>query len=306
MSVINEVNKVSYNASGNASYPIPFFFTENEHIRLFLNDDEKILGDDFEVGGARNPLGGELTFLIAPPATGLITIFRQIPLRQENSFNEGGPFHAKTVESMFDKLTLIAQQIDEVLRRAVKFPVTSTVEPQMIGNVSPHALLKVNAAGDGLEMGLSVDQYATILDQKLIDCQALLEATEAALVDTLAILSETESVKTQTEAVMAQAEAATAAAESAQVAAEAARDEAIGAVLAVEDDINELKDRATALEGEDVAIVARLENLEEVKTLIPIGDQGANGSWRIILVDGSLQIEVRNAGAWVIKDTFNP
>jgi len=37
-----------------------------------------------------------------------------------------------------------------------------------------------------------------------------------------------------------------------------------------------------------------------------MGDRNTDGSWRFIVVSGALNIEVRVAGVWVVKDTINP
>lgn len=153
MSVTNESSKVGYTASGNSSYPIPFFFTDNTHIKLYINDVEMDYNTHYTVTGANNESGGELTIIGTPPASGVVTILRDIPLKQENTFNEGGPNSAKTNERMFDKLTLITQQLNEKISRTLKLGVSSLMNPELPSVLNPGRTLLVNEAGDGFTEG---------------------------------------------------------------------------------------------------------------------------------------------------------
>lgn len=161
MSVTNENNKVNYSATGLSVYAIPFYFSANAHVKLYVNDVLKTLNTHYSVTGAGITSGGVLTFLVTPPTSGVVTIIRDIPLKQENTFNEGGQFSSITIEGMFDKLTHISQQIDEKTDRAIKMPLSSTtIDPQISGTITPGALIQVNATNDGLETGISVLDYS--------------------------------------------------------------------------------------------------------------------------------------------------
>ena len=79
-------------------------------------------------------------------------------------------------------------------------------------------------------------------------------------------------------------------------------------------------DRGTKLEvyttdiGEDIPSLKLKIDSEEIQTPKPIvtddayyiGDRNTDGSWRFIVDSGALNIEVRVAGVWVVKDTVNP
>lgn len=178
MSVTNLTNKVNYSASGLTVYAIPFYFSKNEHVKLYVDDVLKVLNTDFTVSGADNEMGGNLTILGTPPSSGIITIIREIPLDQENSFNEGGNFGAKTIERMFDKLTHISQQIDEKIKRSIKFPFTSNADAQLTGAVVPGALLEVNPAGTGLQLGPSTTSLISDMAGSLAGSEAARDASE--------------------------------------------------------------------------------------------------------------------------------
>lgn len=155
MSVLNESNKIGYTASGNPTYAVPFLFTNNSHIKLYVDDVLKVYNTDYSVTGANNEDGGELTFLTTPPSTGSVVIIREIPLTQPDSFNDAGPNSAKLFERKLDTLTLMSQQINEKAERSIKMPISSNISPQMTGEVVPGAMIVMNDEGTALRFGPS-------------------------------------------------------------------------------------------------------------------------------------------------------
>lgn len=201
MSVESAINKVVYAASGLSTYTIPFLFTENEHIKLFINDEEKTLDTHYSVAGKNNPSGGTLTIIGTPPSGGVsVVILREVPIKQTASFVEGGAFQAKVIEGLYDKLTFIDQQINEQLSRSVKFPLTSSVNPNMTGTVAPRTIIVVNADGDGLEVGPNIDTYTASLDSKVTAAQNAQTASENAKTASEAARDASITAKTASEA----------------------------------------------------------------------------------------------------------
>lgn len=68
-------------------------------------------------GAVSNP--SSVVFTSAPAAGALITIIRQMPLTQLSRFLPGAAISPSQLEEGFDKLTLICQQLQEELNRAV-------------------------------------------------------------------------------------------------------------------------------------------------------------------------------------------
>ena len=180
MSVTNEVNKVIYAATGLSVYAIPFKFTSSAHIKLYVDDVLKTLTTDYTVTGMGSELGGELTLVMTPPVSGTVTILRDIPLKQENTFNEGGQMPAKIIEAMFDKLTHLAQQINEKISRAITLPVSSSAIAQISSAISPGAILQANEDGDGLEFGFSAAALEASMVAKLASAEAANSAAQTA------------------------------------------------------------------------------------------------------------------------------
>lgn len=234
MSVTNESNKVNYSATGLTTYAIPFFFTDNSHVKLYVNDVLKTISTHYTVTGANVELGGTLTLVMTPPVSGSVTIVREIPLKQENTFNEGGQMPAKTIERMFDKLTHLIQQITEKVGRSIKMPISSsTLDPQITGSVVPGALIQVNAGATGFEMGISVDAYdaqLTAIKDLALDAQTASEVAQAAA--ELAASNASTAVVDDLALLIADAEAAALASEAAKVLSIAAKDAAEAAKVA--------------------------------------------------------------------------
>ncbi|RLD71633.1 MAG: hypothetical protein DRI87_06670 [Bacteroidetes bacterium] len=78
----------------------------------------------FTMTGLGSPLGGNVIFDMAPLASIVVlTLMRTVPLTQEKEYPVYGPFPAKSHENALDKLTWIAQQLQEQLNRTWKTPI---------------------------------------------------------------------------------------------------------------------------------------------------------------------------------------
>lgn len=268
MSVTNTISKVTYSASGVVNYPITFYFQLSSHIKAYLDDTLLIQGTDFSVDGAGDPDGGNLSFLTGAPESGILTITREVPITQENKMEEGGDFSSKTIEAMYDKLTYIAQQLNEKIDRALRLPVHSNLSAQFTGNIVPHALLKMNADGTAFELGLSVDAYATQL-------QAFVDQANT-------ILGQTDELKGEVTQLKADVVALLTEAQNAKDSAEQAAQNAVDSLTQVNEEISEIKTTLT--------------------NQFNLGDPAQDGSWRFSIgANNSLQTERKESGAWVIK-----
>lgn len=120
MPVTNTVTVVSY--AGNNSSVTPYPLDEIERDRdeeLFLQIDG-VDSSDFTI----SPDG--LQTGTAIPNTSTLVIFRKTNKTQEQPFPSNTTPAAEDVRAAVDKLTLIAQEIDEEARRSIKPPIGST------------------------------------------------------------------------------------------------------------------------------------------------------------------------------------
>lgn len=98
-----------------------------------------------------NP-GGSVT-LPAVLATGYtLVIASKLENLQTTELTSQGGFYPKVITNALDRLTILVQQIDEKVRRAVKYGITSTLpENQALPAPVPYALIGWNATGDGFQ-----------------------------------------------------------------------------------------------------------------------------------------------------------
>ena len=80
-----------------------------------------------------------------------VAIVRSLPLTQSADYVENDPFSAETHEDALDRLTIIAQQIDEEVGRSLKLAAPSTTTDLTIPEPSADKYLAWNSAADALE-----------------------------------------------------------------------------------------------------------------------------------------------------------
>lgn len=141
MPVTNPNNKIIYNCNG-AQLVFPYTF------RIFQDSDLVVslytiatgatsllvLNTDYSVSGAGEELGGNVTLLIAAPSSSYKLIIQRIlPITQLIDFVEYDIHPADAHDDGLDKLTMICQQLAEIMGRAIIFDPTITG----VSNVMP-------------------------------------------------------------------------------------------------------------------------------------------------------------------------
>lgn len=79
-----------------------------------------VLTTDYSVSGVGNQAGGNVTLTTPLPAGYTLTIRREVSIVQETDLRNQGAYFAETHESVFDRLTKIAQQLNEKFNRTLK------------------------------------------------------------------------------------------------------------------------------------------------------------------------------------------
>jgi hypothetical protein len=91
------------------------------------------------VGGATHTV----TFLVAPADGVIVTLSRNVPLTQGLDLVENDEMPSAELEKSYDKLTMIAQQVNDAVDRAPKFPVSDSTN---LTATLPVASLRANKA----------------------------------------------------------------------------------------------------------------------------------------------------------------
>ncbi len=134
MTVTVQNSKTTFTGNGSTGpFQFSFVFYANSWIYVTLNDP--VLGSvlltenvDYYLTGANNPTGGSLTLVNALTSLQTLTVNRIIPLVQSVALANFGAFFAQTHEQVFDTLTMMIQQVNDLANtsRFVASGITST------------------------------------------------------------------------------------------------------------------------------------------------------------------------------------
>ena len=157
MTVSSETYRNAYAGNDIAvEFAIDFYFLADADIKAVLSVDatgvetELELTTHYTLVGAGVPAGGTLTMLTAPATGETLTITRNVALTQGTDYIENSAFPADSHEQALDRLTMIAQQIREIIDRTLKLPISQTADPTLPAPVASE-YIRYNAAADGFE-----------------------------------------------------------------------------------------------------------------------------------------------------------
>lgn len=138
MTISSATAKVRFNGNG-STVAFPFTFKVFDQgdltvIRTAADGTETTLTITTQYSVAlnadqNNNPGGTVTVVTAPTLGELLTIVREIEAVQETDITNGGGFYPEVIENALDRLTMLAQQANEVLDRAFVVPITSDTVP---------------------------------------------------------------------------------------------------------------------------------------------------------------------------------
>jgi hypothetical protein len=153
MTISSTTNRVSY--TGNAvttDFSFPYKFLANADLNVYLEDVLQTITTHYTVTGAGDDSGGTVSFLTAPPNNDSVVIVRDPAITQELDLVENDPLPAESVEDAFDKITMIAQRLDDRIDRSFVLSDAAVASADLTIPVPvADEVLKWNAAGDALE-----------------------------------------------------------------------------------------------------------------------------------------------------------
>ena len=157
MTVSSTTSKVSFSGNGSTTaFAVSFYFLANSDLKVTLRKADgtevvKTLTTDYTVTGAGNTAGGTVTMGTAPASGETLVITRNVSLTQPIDYQPNDPFPANTHEQALDRLTMITQQINETLARAIKVSTTNTIgSPEFTVDAATRAnkVLSFDASGE--------------------------------------------------------------------------------------------------------------------------------------------------------------
>jgi hypothetical protein len=126
MAITTTLNRVTYTGDGaTITFAYTFEILLATDLQVYVNGVLKTLTTDYTVSGVGLPGGGNVTFIVAPPAAQTVLFLRVEPFTQASSLPSNDKFPTVTVETALDKLTMITQQLNEVDQRTLKLALTS-------------------------------------------------------------------------------------------------------------------------------------------------------------------------------------
>jgi len=179
MAITSTVNKHIFNLNGTQTvFPFSFkIFTPSTDLTVIHRTAagvETVLtyASDYTVAAVDEDYtnGGNVT-LADPYSNGdQLVIAREMELTQETDYTENDPFPAETHENALDKLTMIAQQLDEKIGRNLTVPITDS-EPGNLPNATDRAgnFLAFDVNGDPIAAAAVTGVPVTPFMQTLLD-----------------------------------------------------------------------------------------------------------------------------------------
>lgn len=138
MTVASSSNRVDYTGNG-VTTVFSFSFRIFEAADLVVTratpagvETTLVLNTDYTVTGAGSYSGGSITLSAALTNGHALTIQRVLDITQETDLRNQGQFFAETHEDVFDRVTMIAQQLQEQIDRSAKLPVTNTEDAEAL------------------------------------------------------------------------------------------------------------------------------------------------------------------------------
>ena len=135
MTVSTTTNRASYSGNGSTdAFAYGFKIFADADLTVIIRsstgvETTKTLTTHYTVSGAGTDSGGNVTFTTGNiPASGeTVVILRKLTLTQGTDYVANDPFPAESHEDALDRLTMIAQQHDEAIGRALKVSQTNVI-----------------------------------------------------------------------------------------------------------------------------------------------------------------------------------
>ena len=162
MTISSTTTRVQYNGNGaTTAFAVPFEFLQAAGVKVIFTDEDGVdetwtkdthytLTDN--TAAATGTVNVKTTPTDYTPASGTtITILRNQPLTQAQSYTEDDPFPAKSHERALDRLSMQVQMLKEKSDRALSFKETSTNSGVVFPEPAAAKVIGWNAGADGLE-----------------------------------------------------------------------------------------------------------------------------------------------------------
>lgn len=159
MTISSTTAKVTYNGNGSTTvFAYTFRILDDDDILVQLKDTTtgvittQTKTTDYSVSSVGSASGGNITFVTAPASGNQVILTRSVPLLQETDYTEYDTFPAESHESALDKLTMIAQQLNEVVNRSVKVDAGVSGFDGTLPTPTANSLIRFNSGATGWDL----------------------------------------------------------------------------------------------------------------------------------------------------------
>jgi len=134
MTVSSTTTKNSYSGNGSTTvFAYTFKIFDDDDVSVIVRTDAtgsetvKSKTTHYTVSGVGNANGGNISFGTAPVSGETVVLIRDTSQTQTTDYTPNDPFPAAAHEDALDKVTFIAQEVQEELNRAIKVSRTNTM-----------------------------------------------------------------------------------------------------------------------------------------------------------------------------------
>ena len=157
------------------TFSFSFVIYDQTEIDVYFDGTKKSLSTHYTVSISGDGTGSISTTSGNTPGTGvLVTIIGAKSIGRTSSFVSGGPLTADGLESEFNNQTVLLQQLDEKITRAIQVPVNTDASTPLefpydnTESNNANKIIKYNSAGSALELGsttTNIDSLATVITE---------------------------------------------------------------------------------------------------------------------------------------------
>ena len=134
MTVSSTTTKNSYSGDGSTTvFAYTFKIFDDDDVSVIVRTDStgsetvKTKTTDYTVSGVGNANGGNVTFVTAPASGETVVLIRSTSQTQTTDYTPNDPFPASAHEDALDKMTFLAQELQEQVDRSIKVSKTNTI-----------------------------------------------------------------------------------------------------------------------------------------------------------------------------------
>lgn len=167
MSLSSTTSRNDYTGSGTDTYAYSFRIQSSSDLEVIKRtissgaETTLTLTTDYTVSGVGSSTGGNVVLVAGNLSSSYhLTIRRKVSLTQATDIRNEGDFLPETLEDEYDRIVMQLQYLYDEIARSIRTPKslpTSSLDPQLALPLTATYLLRINAAGTGVDVASPAD-----------------------------------------------------------------------------------------------------------------------------------------------------